>query len=80
MAPGPKMRGDGAIRGEATLSVPGRLEPLHASLPLARRLMRVLRAVIEVPVLSMLDTREEFPLRRALARQLVRDEDPGHVR
>jgi hypothetical protein len=37
-----------------------RFEPLHAPLPLARRLMRVLGAIIEVAVLPMLDTGQDF--------------------
>jgi hypothetical protein len=35
-------------RGEETLRMPGGLEPLHAPLPLARRLMGVFSAVVEV--------------------------------
>jgi hypothetical protein len=39
---------------EKSLRVPGGLEPLHTPLPLAGRLMGVLRAVVEIPVLPML--------------------------
>ncbi len=48
-----EMLGDRAIGGEKPLSVTRGLEPLHASLPLACRLVGVLRPVIEIAVLAM---------------------------
>ena len=53
MPPWTEMLGDGAIGGEEPLSVARGLEPLHAALPLAGRLVGVLRPVIEVAVLAM---------------------------
>jgi hypothetical protein len=53
--------GDRPISGEEPLRMTRRFEPLHAPLPLARRLMRVLGAIIEVAVLPMLDTGQDFP-------------------
>jgi hypothetical protein len=41
--------------------------------------MGVLRTVIEIPVLAVLYTWQEFSLRRAIAFELIRDEDLGHV-
>src|SRR4051794_3140285 len=41
-----KVRGDDAVHLNKTLSVPSGLEPSHAPLPLPRRLMRVLGAVV----------------------------------
>jgi hypothetical protein len=38
--------GNGTIRGQEALGVPGGLEPLHPPFPLARGLMGVLSAVI----------------------------------
>jgi hypothetical protein len=58
--------GNRTIRGEETLGVPGRLKSLHPLLPLARGLMRILGAVIEVAVLAVLHTRENLPLRGAV--------------
>ena len=55
-----KVLGNGTIRGEEALRVPGGLEPLHAPLPLARRLMGVFRAVIQIPVLAVLHPRQQF--------------------
>ena len=71
--------GDRAIGGGEPLRVTRRFEPLHAPLPLAGRLVRAFRAVVEVAVLAVLHTGEDFPLRRAVALELVRDEHPRHV-
>jgi hypothetical protein len=49
----PEVLGDRTIRGEEPLGVPGGLEPLHASLPLAGGLVRVFGAIIELPVPSV---------------------------
>ena len=53
MASWAEVLGDRTIGGEEPLGVPWGLEPLHAPLPLAGRLVGVLRAVIEVPVLAV---------------------------
>jgi hypothetical protein len=45
--------GDGTIGGEETLGVAGGLKALHTPLPLAGRLVGVLRAIVEIPMLSM---------------------------
>jgi hypothetical protein len=45
--------GNRTIRGKETLGVPGRIKSLHAPLPLAGRLMRVLCVVIEIAMLPM---------------------------
>jgi hypothetical protein len=68
------------IRGEEALLMPGRLEPLHAPLPLPCRLMGVLRTVIEIPMLAMFHPRQDFLLRGAVALQFIRDDDPWHIR
>jgi hypothetical protein len=44
MPPRAEVLGNRTIRGQEPLGVPGGLEPLHASLPLTRGLMRILRA------------------------------------
>ena len=48
--------GDGTIGGEEPLRVSSRFEALHAPLPLARRLMGILRTVVEGAVLAVLYT------------------------
>ena len=39
----------------------------------------MLRTVVEVPMLTVLDTREPLALRRAIALELLRHEPPGDV-
>src|SRR5215475_7562279 len=51
MPAGAEVLGNGAIRRQKALGVAGRFEPLHATFALARRPMRVLTAVIEIPTL-----------------------------
>jgi hypothetical protein len=41
--------------------------------------MGILRTVVQVPVLPMFDTGEDLPLRRAIAFQLIRADDPWHI-
>jgi hypothetical protein len=55
---------------EELLGVSRRLEPLHAPLPLAGGLMRLLRAIIEIPSLAMLHPRQNLLLRRTIAFEL----------
>jgi hypothetical protein len=74
-----EMLGDQSIRGEETLRVTRRLEPLHAPLPLACRLMRILRAMIERAMLPMFHPRENLPLRRAVALQCIRNDDTRNI-
>jgi hypothetical protein len=44
---------------------------LHPSFPLAGGLVRILRAVIQVPVLAVFHARQEFSLRRVVALELI---------
>jgi hypothetical protein len=76
---GPEVLGDGAIRRGEALGVPWRREALHPPFSLARRLVGVLGAVVQVAMLPMLDTGQEVPLRRAVAFQLIGDEHPWYV-
>jgi hypothetical protein len=48
--------GDGSVRREKALGVPGGFEPLHPPLPLARGLMRMLRPIVQVAVLTVFHT------------------------
>jgi hypothetical protein len=51
VGPRAKVRHNGATGSEKALGVPDRLERLRASFPLARRLMQVLRTIVEIAVL-----------------------------
>src|SRR3954453_18563518 len=66
---------DLVVGGEETLCLPGRLEPLHLSLSPSGRLVRILCPVVQPFMLPMLDARDDLPLCRTLARQLVGDHD-----
>lgn len=50
------------------------LKTLHAPLPLTRRLMRVLGAIIEIPMLAMFHPGENFALGRPIALEFVSDD------
>jgi hypothetical protein len=52
---------------------------LHAQLALARRLMRVLHAVIQITMLAMLDARQDRSLRRPIVFELIRDDQARHI-
>src|SRR5262249_20455214 len=71
--------GNGAIRGQKALGMPSRLEPLHTILTLACGTMGVLTPVVEIPTLTMFDPRQDLPFRRAVALQLVGNDDPRYV-
>src|SRR4029450_7581366 len=62
--------------GEQPLRMTRRLAPLDPPLPLAGRLMGVLRAVVQIAVLTRFDPRPHLARRRAIAWALVRDDDP----
>jgi hypothetical protein len=53
MASWSEVLGNRTVRGEKPLGVPWGLKPLHASLPLARRLMGIFRAIVQIAVLAM---------------------------
>src|SRR5262249_17661509 len=71
--------GNRSIRGQKALGMPRRLEPLHAILTLTRRTMRILTPVVQIATLAVFDPGQELPLRRAVALELIRDDDAGHV-
>ena len=79
MTPRPEVLDNRTIGGEKPLRVSWELEALHVPLPLAGRLVRVLRAVVEVAMLAMFHSGEHFSLRRAIAFELVRNDHPWDV-
>src|SRR5262245_18674058 len=74
-----KVLGNGTIRGHKALGMPCRLEPLHAILTLPRGPMRVFTAVIQVATLPMLHPGQDVALGRAVALELIRDDDPRDI-
>ena len=71
---------DGTIGREEPLSVARGLESLHTVLPLPGGLMRVLRPVIEVAVLTMFYAGKKLSLGGSIAFELVGDDHARHVR
>ena len=71
--------GDGTISGEEPLGLTRGFEPLHPPLPLACRLVRVLRAVIEIAVLTMFYPWEDLALGSSIALEFVSDDHPRYV-
>ena len=67
------------MRREKALRMSRGLEALHAPLPLAGGLMRVLRAVVQIPVLPMFDARQDLLFGCAIAAEFIRDDDPRHI-
>lgn len=61
------MGSDDSVHFDKLLGVPRGFEPSHAPLPLTRWLVRVLRAVVQIPMLSMSDVGYHDPFRRTVA-------------
>jgi hypothetical protein len=70
----PEVLGDGTRSGKESLGVSGGLEPLHVSLPLTSWLMRILRAVVQIPMLAMFHPWENLALGGCVALQFVGDD------
>src|SRR5262249_32486547 len=80
MPSGSAVLGNGAIRRQQTLGLPGGCEPLHAILALTRRPMRVCTPVIEIPTLTVFHPGQYLALDRAIALQFVCNDDARNVR
>ena len=65
------MLGDRAIGGEKPLRLARGFEPLHALLPLPGGLVRILRAIIEIPVLTMFHPWQDLALGGSVALELL---------
>ena len=65
---------------EESLSVPRGLEPLHAPLLLTCRLVRVFCAIIEIAVLAMFHSRQDFALSRFVAFEFICDDHVQDIR
>ena len=71
---------DGTIGCEETLGRPQRLDSLHASLSLPRRLVGVFRPVVQIAMLPMLDAGQALAYGGTVASQLIGDDDSWNVR
>jgi hypothetical protein len=71
--------GDGIIGREEPLGVARCFEPLHPSLPLSCGLMGVLRAIIEIAMLTLFYPWEDLPLGRSIALEFVGDDHARYV-
>jgi hypothetical protein len=71
---------DGTIGGEETLGVAREFEPLHTPLPLTGGLMRVLRAIIQIPVLAMFHSGQKLALGGPVTFQFIGDRVPWFSR
>src|SRR5262245_12039250 len=73
------MLGDGTVSREETLGLSRRFEPLHVSFALTGGLMRVLGAVVEVPMLAMFHPGENVALSSSVALEFVGDDHARDV-
>ena len=65
-------RSDNSMDLDKALGVPDGFEPAHSPLPLTRRLMRVLRPVVQVPVLPVSNAGHDHSLSCRVTAQLIR--------
>ncbi|MCU1292286.1 MAG: hypothetical protein JWP08_1136 [Bryobacterales bacterium] len=75
MASRAEVRSNDSVHLNKALGVPGGFEASHSPLALTRRLVRVLRPVVQVSMLSMSHTGHHYALRCPVAAQLVRNDD-----
>jgi hypothetical protein len=68
------------VGGEEALRLPWRFEPLHASFPLALRLVRIFGTVVQIAVLLVFHIGRDLASGRTIAPQLIGDNHPGHIR
>jgi DNA invertase Pin-like site-specific DNA recombinase len=71
---------NGAISRQKALGMARRFKPLHTTLASACRTMRVLAPVIEVAALTVFDPRQYLALGCAITFELIRNDDPWHIR
>jgi hypothetical protein len=71
--------GNWAIRGEKALRMAWGLESSHTPFSLAGRLMGILGAVMQIPMLPMFHTGQELAQCRPVAFEFVHDDHPRHI-
>ncbi len=70
-----EVRSDDPVHLDKSLRVPAGFEPPHSPLSLTRRLMGILRPVVQVTMLSMSDAGHHHPFRCAVAAELISNND-----
>src|SRR5262245_31320312 len=75
----PEMLSDGTLGREEALSVVGRFESLHPSLPPPGGLMRALCSTVEISMLAMFHSREQLSLSRCIALEFIGNNYSRHV-
>src|SRR4051794_38042211 len=68
------MRSNDSVNLDKPLGMPTGLEPAHSPLAFSRRLVRVLRPVVQIPMLSVSNAGHHDSFRCRVAAQLVRDD------
>jgi hypothetical protein len=71
VAPRAEVLGNGFIGGEKPLRVSGGLEPLHAPFPLTGGWMGIFSAMVEIPMLAVFHTGQDFAQGRPITPELV---------
>ena len=69
------MGSNNSVHLKESLGVLAGLEPAHPPLSFSCGLVRVLRSVVQVPVLSVSNTRHHHPFCRSVAAELVGNDD-----
>ena len=80
MTTGVEVLQDGTIGGEEPLGMTRGLEPLHAPLALAGRLVGVLCSIIQIPMLPMFHSWKDLALGSPIALEFIGDDHARHVR
>jgi hypothetical protein len=70
---------EGIIGRGATLGVARGFTPLPTPLPLTGGVVRVLGAILQIPVLAVLHAREKLSLGSSITFQFIGDDDSWHV-
>ena len=79
MAARAEMLGNRAVGGEEPLGVARGFEPVQVSFSLTSWLMRILRAVVQIPVLAMFHSWENLAFGGSIALEFVGDDHARHI-
>src|SRR5215471_6817543 len=79
MPSGSKVLGNRSVRRQKALGMTRRLQPLHTILTLTRGTMGMLTPVVQIATLAVFDPGQDLSFGRAVALQLLRDDDPRDI-
>src|SRR5215471_13277708 len=79
MPSGSKVLGNRSVRRQKALGMTRRLQPLHTILTLTRGTMGMLTPVVQIATLAVFDPGQDLSFGRAVALQLIRDDDPRDI-